>query len=87
MADTQKKALNDATLTTILTKIKSWIASSIPQEVAARMPIQAPNPNAITFTGGATGTYDGSKAATINIPNVTVEGNTISFGDVKIGVD
>ena len=26
------------------------------------------NPNAITFTGGATGTYDGSSAVTIAIP-------------------
>lgn len=27
-----------------------------------------PNPNAITFTGAVTGTYDGSEAVTINIP-------------------
>lgn len=33
-------------------------------------PATLPNPNAITFTGAATGTYDGSEAVTINIPKV-----------------
>lgn len=32
------------------------------------IPTKLPSPNAVTFTGGATGTYDGSKAVTINIP-------------------
>ena len=31
-------------------------------------PTSMKNPNAIKFTGGATGTYDGSSAVTINIP-------------------
>lgn len=32
------------------------------------IPATRPNPNAITFTGAVTGTYDGSEAVTINIP-------------------
>lgn len=35
------------------------------------MPDALPNPNTLTFTGAATGSYDGSEAVTINIP----EGN------------
>lgn len=32
------------------------------------IPTKLPNPYSITFTGATTGTYDGSKAVTINIP-------------------
>lgn len=32
------------------------------------IPTSLKNPNAITFTGASTGTYDGSSALTINIP-------------------
>lgn len=32
------------------------------------IPTKLPSPNAVTFTGGATGTYDGSKAVTVTIP-------------------
>lgn len=32
------------------------------------VPTKLPNPQKLTFTGGATGTYDGSSAVTINIP-------------------
>lgn len=32
------------------------------------IPTALPNPNAITFTGAVTGSYDGSEAVTINIP-------------------
>lgn len=34
----------------------------------ADIPKTLPNPNALTFTGAVTGTYDGSEAVTINIP-------------------
>lgn len=37
-----------------------------------QIPTTLPNPNALTFTGAVTGTYDGSEAVTINIP----EGST-----------
>lgn len=35
-----------------------------------KIPTTLPNPYVLTFTGAATGTYDGSEAATINIPEV-----------------
>ena len=37
-------------------------------KLAEEIPDALPNPNAITFTGAATGTYDGSKALTVEIP-------------------
>ena len=38
-------------------------------EALANKPNSLPNPNKITFTGGASGSYDGSEALTINIPS------------------
>lgn len=38
-------------------------------KLAEKMPTALPNPNALTFTGAVTGTYDGSEAKTINIPS------------------
>lgn len=37
------------------------------------IPTKLPNPNALTFAGAVTGTYDGSKALTITIPTVSGE--------------
>ena len=37
---------------------------------AISIPDKLPNPNALTFTGAVTGSYDGSEAKTINIPTV-----------------
>lgn len=85
--DANKKTLSTGVLSGILIKIKTWVLTILPDEIASRMPSKLPSPNAVTFTGGSTATYDGSKAVTVNIPSITVEGNTISFGDVKIGVD
>ena len=34
------------------------------------IPTSLPNPNALTFTGAVSGTYDGSTATTINIPTI-----------------
>ena len=38
-----------------------------------KMPTSLKNPNALTFTGGATGSYDGSEPQTINIPVIPYE--------------
>ena len=35
----------------------------------SKLPTALKNPNALTFTGAVTGTYDGSGALTVNIPN------------------
>ena len=48
---------------------------------AADMPTSLPNPNALTFTGAVTGSYDGSVAVTVDIPSgggSTVNNNTIN---------
>lgn len=83
-----KRTLNQTLLTTLLTKIKSWMLTVMPDEIKSRIPTALQNPNALTITTGtATDTYDGSAAKTVTIPAVTVDGNTIAFGDVKIGVD
>lgn len=37
-------------------------------KLAEEMPDTLPNPNAVTFMGAATGTYDGSAPLTVNIP-------------------
>lgn len=38
-------------------------------KLAVEMPDKLPNPNALTFTGAVTGSYDGSEEKTINIPS------------------
>lgn len=40
---------------------------------AITIPTKLPNPNALTFSGAVTGSYDGSKALTITIPTVSGE--------------
>ena len=45
------------------------------------IPTTLPNPNALTFTGAATGTYDGSAPLTVNIP----EGGGGTGGGVTAG--
>lgn len=48
--------------------------------VTSDIPTALKNPNAITFTGAATGTYDGSSALTLNIP--TIAGPKGDKGDI-----
>ena len=47
-------------------------------KMAEEMPEALPNPNALTFTGAVTGSYDGSAAVTVNIPRGTI--NVKDFG-------
>lgn len=49
-------------------------------------PTSMKNPNALTFTGGVTGSYDGSSAKTVNIPTSLPAngGNASTIGDVGI---
>lgn len=39
------------------------------EKLAKEMPDKLPNPNALTFTGAVTGSYDGSKPASVEIPS------------------
>ena len=45
-----------------------------------------PNPNAITFTGAVTGSYDGSAGMTVNIPTAVTDSHINSLIDTKLGV-
>ena len=45
-----------------------------------------PNPNAITFTGAVTGSYDGSAPMTVNIPSAVTDVHINSLIDTKLGV-
>ena len=50
------------------------------------IPSALPNPNALTFTGAVTGTYNGSEAVTVNIPSVVTDAHINSLIDTKLGV-
>ena len=55
----------------------TWYGESIDftdavnQLITDKLPTALKNPKALTFTGAATGSYDGSSAKTVNIPNKT----------------
>lgn len=44
------------------------------------------NPNALTFTGAVTGSYDGSMAISMEIPNAVTDDHINSLIDAKLGV-
>lgn len=50
------------------------------------IPEALPNPNALTFTGAVTGTYDGSAPLTVNIPSAVTDDHINSLIDTKLGV-
>ena len=50
------------------------------------IPTALPNPNALTFTGAMTGSYDGSAAKTVNIPSAVTDDHINSLIDTKLGV-
>ena len=56
------------------------------EKLAAEMPEKLPNPNALTFTGAVTGSYDGSAAVTVNIPSAVTDDHINSLIDTKLGV-
>ena len=51
--------------------------SDFEEAVEGLIPTKLPNPNALTFTGAVTGTYDGSAAKTINIPTSQSTANNL----------
>ena len=50
------------------------------------IPTALPNPNALTFTGAVTGSYDGSEAMTVEIPSAVTDEHINSLIDTKLGV-
>ena len=73
-------------LKTILNAIK-YLLTDYPKK--KDIPTKLPNPNPLTFTGAVTGSYDGSEALTVEIPETFIlhsstAGSTKRF---KITVD
>ena len=73
-------------LKTILNAIK-YLLADYPKK--KDIPTKLPNPNPLTFTGAVTGSYDGSEALTVEIPETFIlhsstAGSTKKF---KITVD
>ena len=50
------------------------------------IPKTLPNPNAITFTGAVTGSYDGSAPLSVKIPSAVTDAHINSLIDTKLGV-
>ena len=48
--------------------VQDIVAEAVKEEVKDAVPQTLPNPFALTFTGAVEGSYDGSKAVTVNIP-------------------
>lgn len=55
-------------------------------KLAQEMPTALPNPNALTFTGAVTGSYDGSMAVSVEIPSAVTDDHINSLIDAKLGV-
>ena len=56
-------------LKTILNAIK-YLLTDYPKK--KDIPTKLPNPNPLTFTGAVTGSYDGSEAMTVEIPETFI---------------
>ena len=52
----------------------------------ADIPTVLPNPNALTFTGAVTGSYDGSGPLSVKIPSAVTDEHINSLIDTKLGV-
>ena len=61
------------------TGTEAEFASKLAQEKFA-------NPNALTFTGAVTGSYDGSMAISVEIPSAVTDDHINSLIDTKLGV-
>lgn len=55
-------------------KPTEWETAAMPT-----IPTSLKNPNALTFTGGVTGSYDGSAAKTVNIPTALKNPNALTI--------
>ena len=56
-------------------------------KLAEEMPEALPNPNALTFTGAVTGSYDGSAALSVEIPSGGGEKAWTLISTVEVGAD
>lgn len=78
---------NNVYLLAVLYGIKSdnrWFYEMTP--LFPDIPVALPNPNALTFTGAVTGSYDGSTPLNVNIPSSVTDEHINSLIDTKLGV-
>ena len=68
------------------TDTNEWFFLSTILAQKTDIPSVLPNPNALTFTGAVTGSYDGSMAKTVNIPSAVTDDHINSLIDTKLGV-
>ena len=75
--DFARYRIEEDTLETEMLRIYSYTMDSGSNVVKRidefKMPTSLKNPNALTFTGGATGSYDGSEPKTVKIPVIPYE--------------
>lgn len=80
---------NDACLLAVLYGIKSdnrWFYEVTELSQKEDIPTMLPNPNALTFTGAVTGSYDGSASLSVKIPSAVTDDHINSLIDTKLGV-
>ena len=56
------------------------------EKLAQEMPTTLPNPNALTFTGAVTGSYDGSGPLTVEIPEAVTDEHINNLINTALGV-
>lgn len=56
------------------------------EKLAQEIPEALPNPNALTFTGAVTGSYNGTAPMTVKIPSAVTDAHINSLIDTKLGV-
>ena len=75
--DFERYLIGEDTLETETLRVYSYTTDSGSNVVKRidefKMPTSLKNPNALTFTGGATGSYDGSEPKTVDIPVIPYE--------------
>lgn len=64
----------------------TWAAMFTTLAQKTDIPSALPNPNALTFTGAVTGTYNGSAPLSVKIPSAVTDDHINSLIDTKLGV-
>ena len=64
----------------------TWNFTTTTLAQKADIPSALPNPNALTFTGAVTGTYNGSEPLSVQIPSAVTDSHINSLIDTKLGV-
>ena len=68
------------------TATNTWFFYATILAQKADIPSALPNPNALTFTGAVTGSYDGSNPVSVKIPSAVTDDHINSLIDTKLGV-